>query len=135
VPVLALDPHTATSWVAVTGLSYPTISVACAPEYQLIQISPLSLTRLSARAVSPTCVARVRPLPAARGRDWLPALPHARATRIATGPVSVSPILDVASRFKERDWVEQGVAALSARCNAASPIRGTALQQVAVEGW
>jgi len=63
------SPHSNLFRVAVTGLSYPTIWAACAAQYQPIRISPLGLTRLSTGAVSPTCVARVRPLPAARGRD------------------------------------------------------------------
>ena len=33
------------------------------------------------------------------------------------------------------DWVEQGIAALSARCSRTSPIKGIRLRLVLVRGW
>jgi hypothetical protein len=132
-PALALGLRTAPSWGAVTGLSYPTISAACAPEYQPIQISPLGLTRLS-----PSCsvahLCGTRSTVAGRPRAGLytrspsrQGTPCRHGTRVRVAHPHLHP--------SNSDWVERGIAAASARCNRASPIRGTRLQQVAVADW
>ena len=38
---------------AITGLSYPAISAACAPEYDRVQVSPPRLMQVALRACSP----------------------------------------------------------------------------------
>ncbi len=113
---------------AVTRLSYSSICPACARQYHPIRISPLGLARVSPPpvlrlgAVTPTCAAEVRPLPAAPRADCLPPLQpvrvclcrHRSRVRVAQTPFHTL----------HHDWVEQGVAALSARCSRMSLIRG-----------
>jgi hypothetical protein len=79
----------ASSGDAVNGLSYASISSACANEYQTIQISPRVPAPLPTPQ-KPTTQDTVRPSRAARCRDFHP-FAHGRVTPVTWRPVSVSP--------------------------------------------
>lgn len=77
--------------------------------------------------MTPTCAAEVRPLLAAPRTDWVPSLHSGRGSLCRHRPR-----VRVAQHHRAprhgADWVEQGVAALSARCNRTSPIKGIRLR-------
>jgi hypothetical protein len=79
----------ASSGDATYGLSYPAISPACASEYQVIQVSPLTPAPFLTPQ-QPTARDTVRPSRAARCRDFHP-FAHGRVTPVTWRPVSVSP--------------------------------------------
>lgn len=120
----------AASSVAITGLSYTTIQSACAPWYRLVQISPPRLTAVSRCACSPPAGGKSDGLPPPLSRiftsshvDRVPLVSALNASPF--GPFPCRPISPLRA-----DWVERDISVPSARCSAASPITGTALQRM-----